>query len=382
MNKVSRSLQIFIICLAGAMPVLAQPNPQTSEPVITVIGFNGDVLFRREEWNDVNQTLDVGVQLTGQDLVFTEGGPIEVLCPDGTRRVFDNLLPRDVLNCPTGDTVIGGDGERRIAYQRGGIQRRDVPYLISPRGTLVATPQITLLWNHVPGAETYTLRLLEDTQTIWERAELDAEAVVTGRTGQFTPEVTLQEDSAYTVVVCASMGISQTCTNDEGNASTVNLSFAYRPLTDKQATALENIRRDFGANTPEGLYAQSLVLAQPLDETLAYYADAISLLEQIATDYAESNLVVSAEFHNQVGELYRRVGLTQSARVAFEQAQTYAESNTESYAESLIGLAFVADVDEAKSLLDQALVVYKGFLSEPAYVALEQQTCVVLNTCS
>lgn len=380
-----RKLLIVLCCCAVIVPALAQTGVEPGRPVVTVIALDGDVEFRRADWNAVNQTLSVGAQLTGQDLVFAEGGQIEVLCPDGSRRVFDELLARDVLNCPASSSIIGSPGERRVAYQRGGVQRRDVPYLISPRSTLVTTETVTLRWNHVPGAETYRLRVLEDTQTIWSSGELDAEDVVTGRVGQVTPDFTLMEESAYTVLVCATTGITEVCTNDEGNATSVNLSFSYRPLDAEREEALANIARDFGADTPEALYAQALVLAQPVDtsddQMPAYYADAIVLLEQIAADYSESRLVNSAEYHNQLGELYRRVSLPQSARASFERAQPIASPDTESYANAVLGLAFVADVDEADDLLDTALDIYAGFLSEEAFVEFRREACAALEAC-
>lgn len=377
---------IFGLILLFTVPYPALSSAQSNglEPVVTVVAITGEAEFRREAWSDVRQPLHVGAQLAPTDLVFSSAVEIDAICPDGSRQRFDDLISIDVLQCPQEGSVIGKVGERRLAIQRGGVQRRDVPFLISPRATLVDSPQVVLQWNHVPDAASYTVQLLEDAQLVWDSDTLMSEDVVRGRVAEFVPPLELNPGSSYTVVICAMIGVQESCTSDPGNAAQVNLAFMYRPLDEQQITVMENIAREFGTDSPEALYAQALVLvALPDDdavEQLAYYSGAIERLQRIGAEHAESDLANSVYYHNLLGTLYNNISLPQSAKAAFDQATALAPPGTESQAQALLGLASVANTVDASTLYEDALKVYAEFLTVEEFDVIRQRICEVAET--
>jgi hypothetical protein len=55
-----------------------------------------------------------------------------------------------------------------------------IPYIISPRCTLVLNPLPMLRWNGVPGASRYTVSLIGDEDVLWETDVSETEVVYSG----------------------------------------------------------------------------------------------------------------------------------------------------------------------------------------------------------
>ncbi len=374
LNDVIRKTTTAVLCAAlGLIAAGAFAQQSDTEPVIVVLNVEGEAQFARQSWT-APQALAPGTQISPQSPIYSDGANIRAVCADGRVRDF-MPQPNETIQCPQvdgTDLIIGEQpGTRRLTVSRGGAENPVSPYLIEPRATVVRTPQVTLRWNALEAASAYTVTVRADGEVAFESGEIDA-SIVNQEGGATVPiPVTLSEGVAYSVEICV-LGDGETrCTTDPGLASSANLSFFYDPLpalTDVEA----QLTADLGDDNPQALFARAVLLSQPVnvgtEQEVGPYADAIALLEQLLTEYPDSQLAQSAEVYNLLGELYQNVQLNRRAAVAYTQAVELAPADSETAAEAQLGLAATTlDPTQTVSLYDGALDSYAAFLNESAF---------------
>lgn len=394
--------QWFCIVIIGMLlsisitSMLAQDSEAVS-PAIVILDVEGKIDYIRPTWIGT-QPLLFGTLLNTQDFIFPNNASLVVMCPDGRaqRFVATELLPNDILSCNVNpaDYIIGNPGMRRLAIQRGGRQDSTIPYLIAPRATVVRTPQVELVWNHLSDAVSYTVTVRENTAIIWTSGELASTNIVADDIARIMLPLALNIDIPYTVEICVLLNNTERgCTTDAGWAAGVDVAFYYHPnsLIDQR---IADLIADIGDNTPASLYARAVLLTQPVaelstpDQPIAYYNEAIVLLEQLIADFPDSSLATSPELYNQLGELYRSINLPQSAATAFDRAVELAQRNTESYALAAHGQAITTRSQNPAALYNVAVDAYSAFLTKDAFLDVFGglcraigETCLDLSYC-
>ncbi|MCB9435386.1 MAG: hypothetical protein H6673_00145 [Anaerolineales bacterium] len=377
---------LFLLSLLTS-PVSAQDFEDAPElpASIVILSVEGTITYARPGWA-VPQPLVAGTLISPTDDFIYPQGDVTLLamCPSGSVVEFlpGQLQTNDVLACDSGAQVIGSPGMQRVSIQRGGRQDPTIPYLISPRATVLREPTLNLVWNPIVNVHTYSLTVRADGNPIRELADIAPEAVQVGGQAVYTvSDLTLQEEVAYTVDICVDFddGRPQKCTNQPGWESTAVLAFYYASTPELNAQE-QNLMAELGENTPTSLYARAVLLSQPVIQTeiapLGVYQEAIKLCERIISDHPTSALASSPELYNLLGELYRRVDLKLSANAAFATAAQLANPNTASAATATLGTAITTPDDRlGVSLYDQALDNYAEYLTPDAFTIQFEMVC-------
>lgn len=377
----------LLLVLFLAVPVSAQDFEDAPElpASIVILSVEGTITYARPGWVSP-QPLVAGTLISPtDDFIYPQGAvTLLAMCPSGTIVEFlpGQLQANDVLACDSGTQVIGTPGMQRVSIQRGGRQDPTIPYLISPRATVLRESTLNLVWNPIANVHTYSLTVRADGIPIRELPALASEVVQVGGQAVYTvSDFALQEGVAYTVDICVDFddGRTQKCTNQPGWESTAGLAFYY-VSTPELNTQEQNLMTELGENTPTSLYARAVLLSQPIIQTdiapLGVYQEAIKLCERIISDHPASALASSPELYNLLGELYRRVDLKLSANAAFATAAQLANPNTSSAATATLGAAITTPDDQlGVSLYDQALDNYAEYLSPEAFTAQFETVC-------
>ncbi|MEO0533326.1 MAG: tetratricopeptide repeat protein [Cyanobacteria bacterium P01_A01_bin.123] len=323
--------------------------------------------------SDVQGTVEVGRYLITPDRAFNG-----LLVSNGHQiRVDTNS--RVTLNCSNGsrhtftssDTYRVADYCPREASRRSGAinnPTRDpfnptLPYLISPRNTVLLTAEEMILqWHPVEGAMTYTVSLqgpgVDWTTTVSETAVILPETVT------FRPNYT------YSVIVSADTGLS--------SAGDLPVQFAVLPVA--EAERVQSQVAAIQAQTLEpDVEAIALALAylefEHSDPDWDSYA-----LNQAALDVVEARIEAGTEnpqIYLLQGEAYQIMSLPLLAQAGFQQALTLAEAanQQELQAQSHVGLANVAirqtAYGEAMSHLQAAQELYKTLGDTESVAALQ-----------
>ena len=346
---------------------------QTIQPAIVILQVNGSINYARSSWS-VEQELSPGAIINANDIIFPLSASLLVMCPDGRTRNFleAELFPNDIIRCEAdpADFIIGTTGSLRVRIQRGGRQDFSVPYLISPRATAVRHPMVDLVWNPVLNAQFYTLTLTSGSVIVWESGLLDATQVTQGSIAWAALPVELEANTSYMLEICVAFtDLQRMCTTDPGASADVDTAFRYipSPLVDER---LQQLVDDLGSDSAEALYAQAILLGQPVsgDNLQAYYNEAITLLEDLLAKHPDSDLATSAEIYTQLGTLYQAVYLPLNATRAYNQALELANPATEVAAKAAIGRASTTVAGDEIDFYNLALESYASFLSEPSFL--------------
>ncbi|MCB9451162.1 MAG: helix-turn-helix domain-containing protein [Anaerolineaceae bacterium] len=356
------------------------------EPAVVVLETQGTVLFLREGWNTEQPVLP-GTQLAPADQILAEEMTMRVLCPNGTVQKFSSgdLSTTNTLSCSSSasdNTLVALIGTQTQPIQRGGAENITIPYLIAPRATLVRTARVTLEWNAVFDATTYSLTVRSATQIVHESGELTADDVTNGETAHYALPIDLEPDVSYTVEICVTLQTAEhSCTNGPGVATSINAAFYYHPLPEL-STIEQNLSNTLGENSAEALYAQALLLSQPwfMSPTganpLGYYQEAIARLQTLIADYPDSSLAQSPNTYNLLGELYQRVERPLNAALAFQRAGELSLPGSEDAAIAALGeAATTPDSRQVITLYDAALDQYASFLDDTTFEAQFQSIC-------
>jgi hypothetical protein len=116
----------------------------------------GQVKLKRQDWKTY-RSVRVGTNLEQGDLLWpAKGARVKVICPDLSQRSVKASVPSGLKTvCPIWAVplVKGGPSPGVL-----GGTNASIPYIISPRHTLLLNNAPSLYWNSVPGASLYTVQ--------------------------------------------------------------------------------------------------------------------------------------------------------------------------------------------------------------------------------
>jgi tetratricopeptide (TPR) repeat protein len=365
----------------------AQDEPK--QPAIIILNVDGTITYARSGWQS-DQALDVGTLVGVDDFVYPEDATVVAMCPDGTTMTFAPgvLLPNDVIRCPITDPkewVVGQQGLQRFNIQRGGRQDPTIPYLISPRATLVRTNHVRLNWNAPSDAEYFTVVVRQGSEQVWKSDRLKLGDVAQDDIASIDVPVELKAKAAYTVEICVLFtDLEKGCTTDPGWSTGVNVAFYYEP-NDQLDKLVDDLASELKSDPAASLYSRAIILCQAeiqvsTDTQLGYYQEAISLIEALMTDYPDSAFAGSPELYNQLGALYQKVNLPLSATRAYAQALKLAKPGTEASAVAALGNGFTTpNGDLAVDFFNRALDDYAGYLAKDTFDNQFKQVCSLIG---
>lgn len=168
---------------------------------------------------------------------------------------------------------------------RGAVAVSDnIPYIISPRRTLLLNGRPIIRWNPVKDATSYTVIVKGPSGYLWQNEVTENEVVYPG-------EPVLKPGVYYTIIVDANTGASSL--DDE------NLVQGFEVINESDRLNLQNA----AATTEE----ESLKLAKLYREN-SLRSEAIAILEKLATRGSDNE-----EIYQLLGKLYREIGLVNLA---------------------------------------------------------------------
>ncbi|MDJ0595972.1 MAG: hypothetical protein QNJ72_39325 [Pleurocapsa sp. MO_226.B13] len=281
-----------------------------------IIKAEGQVLLKRRQWSDYRPTSEgAQINLNQDDFIYLDrGAKIIIQCPDKTTtwrvpsgRVWgaSNGCPR-ALRRSRATGLVGGI--------LGGTDP-SVPYLISPRRTLILDRQPTFRWNAVPEASNYTISLSTSAEVIWQQKVSETEIVYPG-------EPLLGPGKLYSLTIKADTGTSSQDENVSGlefvlltdtdlkQVQTDVEQLTNLELSDEAETlALANFYADYILNSDS---APAYNLAAENLATYSLTAKAIEILEALV---AQGSTIPAV--YRILGDLYWESGLQLLAEVQY-----------------------------------------------------------------
>jgi hypothetical protein len=251
---------------------------------------------------------------SGDQLKISRGAIARIACP-GQKTIVEKLGTGDRLTpqqiCPTWRPP----GIDKGAPPRGEMGGKDaqIPYLISPRRSLILTPTPTLRWNPVAGATQYTVQIKNAQGIVWQ-------------TQVKTPQVTYPGTTAlipgipYTVIVKTNTGKSS---ESELGSQFFLLRSAELQTVQAETNLITQIDAspeikalrlaEYYANykLPETAYG----LTEKTVKDYSLSADAIDTLETLLKTSKPTPLI-----YRKLGTLYTNIGVTLPAEEAYLKA--------------------------------------------------------------
>lgn len=301
-----------------------------------IIEVEGEVLLKRKGWSNYQSTT-VGAELYPGDLLQPEPrARVLVQCANGKTiwHVPDGMVSGATNGCPP-QTVFVPRPRGDIIPPRGGINPL-IPYIISPRRTLVLNPLPTLTWNAVPGASRYIVSLLADEDVIWQTDLRETFVAYSG-------EPPLESDVDYLLMIEADTGASS---HEE---ELPNLGFGLLG-EHEQERVCEDVEQLVNLDLAQE--AKSLALVH-LYRGYDLKAEAIATLEALVNQGSQTAAVYRTQ-----GDLYLEIGLNLLAESRYLRANELAAADVEGQALAAASLGKVyeaiANRQEAIRWLTQA----------------------------
>jgi hypothetical protein len=284
----------------------------------------------------------VGAELYPGDLLQpAPRARVLVQCANGKTiwHVPDGMVSGTTNGCPP-QTIPVSRPRGDIIPPRGRINSL-IPYIISPRRTLVLNPLPTLKWNAVPGASRYTVSLLADEDVIWQ-TDLSETFVV------YSGEPPLESGVDYLLIIETDTGASSK------KEELPDLGFGLLD-ENEQERVCESVEQLVNLDLAQE--AKSLALVH-LYRGYDLKAEAIATLEALVNQGSQT----AAVFRTQ-GDLYLEIGLYLLAESRYLRALELAATDVEGQALAAASLGKVyeaiANRQEAIRWLTQARNQYQ-----------------------
>ena len=279
-----------------------------------IIEASGDVLLKRSGWSDYQPT-SVGTELYPGDILHpARGVRVLVQCANGTTiwSVPDGVRSGATNGCPP-QTIPVSRHRGDIIPPRGGINPL-IPYIISPRRTLLLNPLPTFCWNPVAGASYYNVSLIADDEVLWQTQVKETKVVYSG-------EPPLESGVDYLLIIQTDTGVS----SQEEDVPDLGFSL----LDENQITLVRDSVEQW-VNLDLTDKAKSLALVH-LYLKYDLKAEAIATLEDLIKWENKP-----AQIYRILGELYTEVGLNLLSQKYYLKAMELTRS------EDIEGQALVA----------------------------------------
>lgn len=336
--------------ISGCMPAPSAPVPiiqATTLPAATTAPTNDvHILFahtahlKRVGWRDF-YAVGWGTVLHRGDLLQAGAQEdVKIVCDTLTLTHLSAGTTKSVTDlCPPQPEVVTilKSGEYSINKSRGGLMS-DLPYIITPRQSLVSTTTPHVRWNPVPNATVYTVRIIGHD---WHTTTTD--------TALLAPP--LQRGQVYQVVVEATNGDWVRSSQEENLPRT-----GFLLIESDDAQRIEGLQMRVQAlelDSAEFNYTLAI-----LYQTEQLYSEAITHLHNTIDNTQQSGRV-----HLLLGDLYRRISLESDAITAYNQALSLGADDWEAVAVANTQIAAHHNSfwrrEEAFSATENALTAYQ-----------------------
>ena len=308
-----------LMWLGFAVPALppSLANPTTLNFISEI---KGDVQLKRSPWNNYQQA-NVGDLLTPSDeLHLGTGASAKVMCSNlSVWHLQDNSVTKVADGCSSGVLTLARPNSPRVPSR---APNETIPYIISPRNTIVLDNRPILRWNEVPGATRYQVRVQDAGLT------LDWQTETSNTQIEYPGEPPLQPDSYYLLIVETDKGNS----SEEEQGTDLSFTLLDAQKTESVGTEVAQLKQQQLTQEVEGLALVYLYQSYDLK------AEAIQLLEGLVKQESQT-----AAVYQLLGDLYLQVGLNQQAKSPYLQALELAKrtEHLEGQAEVQFGLGKV-----------------------------------------
>lgn len=234
---------------------------------------------------------------------------------------------------------------------------QQIPYIMSPRRTLLLSNQPKLRWNAVPGVTRYTVTLQKGDRSVWETTTRNHEVVYPGNPP-------LEPGAEYLLIVKADNGKSS---QDE---TTPERGFKLLPAAEAQVLqgAVKQLNHQKVSEPTKALLRANFYIGSGLK------SEAIETLEALVSrDNAEAGL------YRKLGDLYWQADLTVLAENRYQAAHEVATNaqniEEQAQAELALGKMYIKMGDRSAAIdwLTQARNSYKTLGNTQRVKELEKQ---------
>jgi len=309
-----------------------------------ISSVQGIVRLKRQGWSDYHQTA-VGAELCLGDLLRPEGATVIVQCADANQTrwtVPDRVTSGVASGCPPPTEPISTPFGPIPPTRGETIASSRIPYIISPRSTLLLNAQPTLRWNAVPGAKSYSVRIRGEGLD-WVKPNVTNTSVV------YSGEQPLKPGIYYSLIVETDTGRS----SFEENVRKLG----FQLLDNNQ---LQQVQAAVNQLVNKKLDEKALTLSL-VDLYIKYdlKAEAIETLEPLVKTGSPT-----AAMYRTLGQLYWRIGVPTLAESPYLNAiELAATEDIEGQAEAAAGLGktYIAleQTDKAIQYINVALTKYE-----------------------
>lgn len=339
-------LPIFLTLIAGGLPVASFSQ---TVGVHTISEVKGKVSVKKKQWKK-SQPASVGLTLNPDDkLDVAANASVKVYCSN--QQIWTGKPGKHTVSsgCPSGNSVIQLPNSNNDTLRPAGKTEEalsKLPYLITPRETVILTNRPRLRWNAVPGTANYTVKI---DGVNWETQTSSTEIVYPGKPP-------LQEGRRYRITIKADNGVS----------SLNDVVVGFKVLDEQtKKTVLDTVKIVQQQQlSPE---AKVLVLTR-LYRGYKLYSDAVEILEGLVN---QGSQIVTV--YQLLGDTYLEIGLPQLAKKPYEKALNLA-TNTEDLSvqagiQAGLGKTYrlLGNEDEAVQWLEKAKAGY-GKLGDSSQV--------------
>jgi len=324
-------------------------------PAILILDISGKVELTREEWDpDVRVNISPGAEFHQGDLLYLkENTRVEILCHDLTTQTLSRSKSYGLGEiCPEKEAVLWTNDQNLVSPPRG--QDITIPYVLSPRATLIMNDKPILKWTPAAGAKSYTVRV-------------EADSVVFSTTTTATSIVysgdKLIPGKIYRLVVIPDTSARRTDQDP-------NRVFS---LLDQESAAAIRAATEQVQGLDLSTVHEYLVITH-IYRNHGLYGEAIQQLDEQLAPVQTKNGRLAA----QLGELYLQVGLPELAVSWCKTAVSVAEAldDRDMLARALVcqarGLAASGKLDLARTTIQQARDLYVQFGDDSAVEEIDK----------
>ena len=360
-----------LIVLLSLVVVAAQPGSAIAQTAY-INEIKGKVELKRKTWSEFRPVSRVGTQLSDGDQLRRASSAIAIIaCPDGKKqpvRIAEERLGLKQI-CLQWKVVISKGPPPLISI--GGVDAQ-IPYLISPRRTLLLSSTPTLRWHPIPGATQYTVQVIGPKGTVWQTQVQDPQVT-------YPSQPALQPGIPYSVIIQTSTGKSSQSETSTGTE------FILLQSTEAKAVQAEvqQIRQGDLSDEVKALKLAAYYRNYRVPQSSAYglsektangyrlSAEAIATLETLLAQGKRSPLI-----YRTLGDLYLQTGVMNPAENAYLRAIENIQSleDLEEWSLTLYGLGELYEVTQN---LQQALIFYSQ--AKASFILLNDQRAEALN---
>lgn len=356
----------FTVLTAATLLALSLPAIAQTARIHSIDG-KGKVKVQREQRTDWIPVRPGTELYQGDQICPDKGLRVYVRCPDLGKPV---TIPADdeprgmgaiCISWPNLDAR-GSQAEETL----GGIDS-SIPYLITPRHTLLLSSTPRLRWNQVSGATEYTVEVTSASGLVWRTKTKEPQIVYAGKP--------LEAGVPYSVIVQTNTGKSSqddSAPNRQRKAS--NLEFRILRKSEAapvqaEVAKISALSNAADALTVANLYGnyllpESVISAYKLPtdtfETYSLTGEAIALLESLLQQGKQSPII-----HRTLGDLYWQTGLIRLAEAHYLQAinlvQGLEDLEDWTLAQNSLGQVYSA-IDDSKQALQRYSQARVGFI--------------------